>query len=83
MPGSGSNQGTVGEADATREDGFIQAADRHDELKHRAWVDSGCPQAVQGPAGWTQYTTGEGEEYYHNKSMALTQWDRPVCWLVS
>ena len=46
--------------------------------EHAAWVASGCP--VAGLNGWTQYSTPQGEKYYHNSNTDETQWDAPSDW---
>eukprot|EP01054_Gregarina_sp_Poly1_P009299 Gregarina_sp_Poly_1__9298@NODE_576_length_7467_cov_130_013649_g450_i0_p4_GENE_NODE_576_length_7467_cov_130_013649_g450_i0NODE_576_length_7467_cov_130_013649_g450_i0_p4_ORF_typecomplete_len298_score38_04Yip1/PF04893_17/8e20WW/PF00397_26/1_6e07YIF1/PF03878_15/1_8e06PGG/PF13962_6/38PGG/PF13962_6/19DUF2569/PF10754_9/79DUF2569/PF10754_9/2_9_NODE_576_length_7467_cov_130_013649_g450_i064987391 len=30
------------------------------------------------PEGWTSYKTEDGMEYYHNATLNITQWDRPI-----
>ncbi|KAK2078482.1 hypothetical protein QBZ16_003322 [Prototheca wickerhamii] len=46
--------------------------------EHEIWVASGCP--VQGPGGWTQYQTPEGERYFHHRDRNETQWEPPAGW---
>ena len=46
--------------------------------ERQAWIQSGCP--VQGPNGWTQYSTASGEKYFHNSNTNETQWEVPEEW---
>lgn len=82
--GRGRGRGPYGEY---REDGYAggrgghhggRGHPREGSQEHQAWVASGCP--VEGPNGWTQYSTPSGEKYYHNSATNVTQWDTPADW---
>eukprot|EP01026_Neomeris_dumetosa_P081410 TRINITY_DN9148_c0_g1_i2.p3 TRINITY_DN9148_c0_g1~~TRINITY_DN9148_c0_g1_i2.p3 ORF type:complete len:251 (-),score=20.10 TRINITY_DN9148_c0_g1_i2:2374-3126(-) len=46
------------------------------EMSREAWEASGCP--VPGANGWVKYTTSEGEDYFHNFTTNITQWEMPT-----
>ena len=54
------------------------APSQRSEAEQQAWIASGRP--VEGPGGWTQYTTDKGEKYYHNQTTDVTQWEAPPSW---
>eukprot|EP01026_Neomeris_dumetosa_P033982 TRINITY_DN27280_c0_g1_i4.p1 TRINITY_DN27280_c0_g1~~TRINITY_DN27280_c0_g1_i4.p1 ORF type:complete len:263 (+),score=32.32 TRINITY_DN27280_c0_g1_i4:219-1007(+) len=55
--------------------GPFTAAGKPAEMSMEVWTASGCP--VAGTNGWCKYTTPEGDDYYHNFSSGITQWEEP------
>ena len=37
--------------------------------------------AVPGTNSWVQYTTADGQKYYHHAPTDMTQWEVPDGWM--